>query len=285
MGGAEETHHAVMPTHHAAPLASSSAAAASSSSAETTTSAMTGMNSVTDEVEVVNLELHLATMGAILCLGSASFNVANILVANIIKKHIPLFLYTWLTTFGVLTLSCVWVLAEGDFQLDLSVHSPFGWASPDRVVNMMLFASGVCVCMACYAYSIETVPPVIFATVELVDPFLTGLTSWAMQLEGIPVWQVWAGGALSMVGGFLVIYGQYLRTRSLDHDPRLLTSSSSKDELEMENLRLEVVTPSGLSAEDESRDEEQLGGQPCPSPKHGEPVLRVASHGVREVME
>jgi drug/metabolite transporter (DMT)-like permease len=62
----------------------------------------------------------------------------------------------------------------------------FGWLDTEFVQPMMLFGLLIgLIGMLGWNYSIKVLDPLVFSTVQLVSPALTGIIAYAIGLEGI----------------------------------------------------------------------------------------------------
>ena len=152
-------------------------------------------------------------IGTFLCLGSAFAALVNNLSSKKIKQHVPLLMFGFVNTVVLSLVTLVWsILLDGATVTDLTEKSVFGWFHPNWFGTILAFAAGVALVTICgFNYAIQHVSLVVFATAGLFDPALTGLMSWTIGLEGVPGPFVWAGGAITLVGGGLVIYGENKR--------------------------------------------------------------------------
>jgi hypothetical protein len=121
----------------------------------------------------------------------------------------------------------------------------FGWMDPKWLQTMLLFSLVVSICIAGYNYSvrllvyvsmcsvcqiwcivssthctirsqIQFVSPLVFSTVVLVDPAVSGFIAWVAGLEGAPPLLSWFGGIFIIGGIFYVSIGEYMR--KLQHE-------------------------------------------------------------------
>jgi hypothetical protein len=87
----------------------------------------------------------------------------------------------------------------------LQTNCVFGWASERWVRAMLLFGLTIgVVCFAGFNYAVQHISPIIFSSVALVDPAVTGIISYVAGLEGMPDLMTVLGG-LVVVGGVAVI--------------------------------------------------------------------------------
>ncbi len=79
----------------------------------------------------------------------------------------------------------------------------------------------------------QYISPLVFASVTLVDPAITGLISWCAGLEGIPDLKTWLSGFVVISGVALITYGEHLRElrKHLDADSPIVRMSSSSSPL------------------------------------------------------
>jgi len=62
-----------------------------------------------------------------------------------------------------------------------------------------------------FNYAVKYVSPLLFSTVPLLDPILTGGISWAWGLEGVPSWSTFLGGGIVMIGIGIVVISEHRR--------------------------------------------------------------------------
>ena len=124
--------------------------------------------------------------GAVLCLLSAACEVVVLVNRQVTKKYVPLMQYSASTSVGV-TLICIFasICTEGTKLIGICDKCVFGWVSTDWILTIMLFGLVIgVVCIAGFNYAVQYVSPLVFASILLVDPAVTGIISWVAGLEG-----------------------------------------------------------------------------------------------------
>jgi drug/metabolite transporter (DMT)-like permease len=120
---------------------------------------------------------------------SAVLLAAWIVLGQHIRSVLPIFIYTCTSTsLHGLALAIYSVLFEGTsvwYTPANPNHSLIGWLHPDFVWQMVGFGFVIgSVGFLAYNWCIKYIDPVIFSTVQLLDPAFTALISWAAGLEG-----------------------------------------------------------------------------------------------------
>ena len=88
----------------------------------------------------------------------------------------------------------------------------FGWASNKWLVFMLLFGLYVgLICIAGFNYAMQYISPLVFSSVSLLDPAVTGLLSWGAGIEPIPRIEIWIGGFITLFGIGMVTFGEHFR--------------------------------------------------------------------------
>lgn len=111
-------------------------------------------------------------------------------------------------------------VGEGRHQVHVfctGSHCVFGWVNREWVLAMLAwgFVIGF-LCITGFNYAISEIPPLVFSAVNLIDPFVTGLLSWVVGIEGVPDVGIWIGGAFVVVGVFLISQGVHQREQGED---------------------------------------------------------------------
>jgi hypothetical protein len=88
----------------------------------------------------------------------------------------------------------------------------FGWTSKEwfPVVISFGFFTG-CICILGFNYAMKNISPLIFSSMNMLDPALTGLISWSVGLEGIPAAGVILGGTVVTMGIAVLTAGEQKR--------------------------------------------------------------------------
>jgi hypothetical protein len=83
---------------------------------------------------------------------------------------------------------------------------------------------------------VQFIDPLVFSSVQLVDPILVGLISWRCGLEPPPILLVWLGGGTIILGILLLTYGEHDRNR---HES--IMSEYNSIELSQKNREKEIL--------------------------------------------
>ncbi|CAE7413937.1 unnamed protein product, partial [Symbiodinium microadriaticum] len=146
---------------------------------------------------------------------SAVCQVMVILNRHKIKKYVPLWQYSAVTTLLVAAVSAgIHMLVEHKGPEDIfcaRIDCVFGWASHQWLLTMAIFALVVATCISGYNYSVQFVSPLVFSTVILIDPAISGFIAWVAALEAAPPLLSWIGGGFIITGVFYVTIGEYTR--------------------------------------------------------------------------
>jgi len=154
--------------------------------------------------------------GDVICIGSAICEAIVILNREIIIAHVPVMQYTAATTVVVAITSSILAFFFFDCALAVDDNGLLGWISTYWIAKMFLFSFVVGVlCIAGFNYAMSSIPPLVFSSVLLIDPLITGLISWSLSIEGVPGQLTIYGGVVVIFGIFLVIYGQKAKNRML----------------------------------------------------------------------
>jgi hypothetical protein len=90
----------------------------------------------------------------------------------------------------------------------------FGWTSSHWIVPILLFGFIVgVICVAGFNYAISYISPLVFSSILLVDPAITGIISWSAGLEYNPSLQTWVVGFTVVTGVLLIIIGENSREK------------------------------------------------------------------------
>ena len=94
----------------------------------------------------------------------------------------------------------------------------FGWLSPDWLVIMIVFGFTIgFVCISGFNYAVTHIPPLVFSSIGLVDPLVTGLLSYIVGLEGIPDIGTWLGGIIVLIGVAIISQGEHGPQDNIKH--------------------------------------------------------------------
>ena len=172
------------------------------------------VNNTSDEDNVASTAKK-QMLGDVLCIMASAAEVGVILNRTATKKHVPLFMYTTITTLQVaIFVSIASVVLDdtergrvGIFCID--ENCIFGWVSHTWLLKMLLFGLVIgVVCIAGFNYAIQFIPPLVFSSILLVDPAVTGVISWLLGLEGIPDYLTFIGGTTVVLGTATIAYGE-----------------------------------------------------------------------------
>lgn len=191
---------------------------------------LTHSSSTSDAVTAKN-EL----FGDMLCIFASVAEVVVILNRKATKNHVPLFQYTFATTFMVAVITSIasLIMDDGNVQVICPKHSEMcllGWIRPEWLLEMLLFGLIVgVICIAGFNYAVMYISPLAFSSTLLVDPLVTGIISWCMHLENVPGLLTWTGG-LTVIGGVgFIIVGEKKRLKvehSIVEDSELVVVAS-----------------------------------------------------------
>jgi hypothetical protein len=133
--------------------------------------------------------------------------------------------YTFLTTFGVVITSTILsLLVESNHMGNIEFfcvrsNCVFGWCSQEWVKIMLTFGLTIgVICFTGFNYAIQYINPLVFSSVILVDPAVTGLIAYVAGIEGIPDSLTIAGGCVVIGGVLLITVGESDREQL--HDPQ-----------------------------------------------------------------
>lgn len=162
-------------------------------------------------------------LGDALCIVASLSEALVIINRRAIKKYVPLFQYTFATTFIVAICSSIAsFLFDGTSDIgtdNIEVfcrqdNCIFGWTSSHWIVPILLFGFIVgVICVAGFNYAVMYISPLVFSSILLVDPAITGIISWSAGLEDIPSLQTWIGGFTVVTGVLLIIIGENSREK------------------------------------------------------------------------
>lgn len=111
-----------------------------------------------------------------------------------------------------------------------------GWMSHEWVGKIMLFGFVVgCVCITGFNYAVQYISPLIFSSITLVEPLVTGGISWMAGLEALPDMGTWVGGFVVLGGVGLISCGEHCREAA--------ESSAQRDDEEEKNKMGGAVDP------------------------------------------
>ena len=162
------------------------------------------------------LNPHMLLVGDGLCIASAFFIAADILISKKARSAVPLFMYTLLTTALTLCLLIILsLLLEGAhfFSLDPH-HGVFGWMTRDHAMVWLNVGFGILdggIGLLGFNFAVKYIHPLIFSSIQLLDPGVTGLMSWIAGLESFPTRATFAGIGVVAIGIAVVFIHQQKR--------------------------------------------------------------------------
>lgn len=134
----------------------------------------------------------LALVGDMLGLLSAVLLAIWIVFGESVRQILPLFIYTFVANFLHCSLLSIWsVLFEdtrivSSFAADGPNHHLFGWLHGDFFLVMTAFGLiAGSVGFLAFNWCMKYIDPVVFSTVQLLDPVFTAWMTWAVGLEGV----------------------------------------------------------------------------------------------------
>lgn len=174
--------------------------------------------------------------GDFLCVGSALGQTAVLINRAKIINHVPTMAYTFSTTLVVaFTSSIISVICLG-VSFGAEDHGLFGWVSPYWIGKMFIFSFVVGVmCVAGYNYAMKFISPLVFSSVLLVDPAVTGFLSWCLGIEGIPKLYSILGGLVVISGVYFIILGEHQRKDDVKNQFNSQSLSTSIDDIDSSN--------------------------------------------------
>jgi drug/metabolite transporter (DMT)-like permease len=208
-----------------------------------------GMTQTAMEASIAKESWHVEMLGVVLCLLASANEVVVLLNRSKIKKYVPLMQYTAFTTVIVMlgTTLAALILERDSFNTQIfcrSTNCVFGWISQEWYWKMLLFGLIIgLVCITGFNYAIEHIPALVFSSITLIDPLVTGLLSWMAGFESVPDLGTWIGGVVVITGVALISHGERTRThseRAGGHDP-LATHDNDNDVTE-EDLKNDSPT-------------------------------------------
>jgi drug/metabolite transporter (DMT)-like permease len=190
-------------------------------------------------------EFTTEALGDFLCILSAVGQAIVIVTRGLIAEKLPLMQYTAFTTLVVAFSSSLITLFLGT-PFDFSEFGLFGWCTPFWIGKMFIFAFVVgVICVTGYNFAMRSISPLVFSSCLLVDPAITGLISWIIQIEGIPTLWTIMGGLVVTAGVGLIVIGEHRRERQSDrNEARIALTATARLPLRP-NCDLESQSPIG----------------------------------------
>jgi drug/metabolite transporter (DMT)-like permease len=202
----------------------------------------------------------LQFIGDALCVLGSLFIAYNVLESNPCRKAVPLFAYTTITSIGCwIFLLVATVSLEGTTLSMHPVDGAFGWlADTEMTVRIILFGFLVgMVGISGFNFAVAHMSPILFSTVQLLDPGLAGIMSAVFGIEGWPVGSTYLGVGLVTAGIFLVVLYQTRRETEAEQaraeeKRRMEVDSDDEDENESNGKELREVRENGSTAPEKS---------------------------------
>lgn len=129
----------------------------------------------------------------------------------------------------------------------------FGWASHKWLGKILIFAFVVgVICVMGFNYAISHISPLVFSSIQLVDPIMTGIIVWIAGIECIPDIYTWIGGFVVLSGVGLITYGEYQRThvKNPNDNNEKNNNENEKNNNDIEKKSIELIN-------DNSRDDSE----------------------------
>lgn len=104
------------------------------------------------------------------------------------RKLLPSMLFSFIKTFGFIFFAILLSVSAGEHPKIFAggVDGVFGWLGAEYVQQMLLFGFLVGIFGSfAWNFCLKHIDPLVFSTVELVEPVLTGVIAFAMGLEGL----------------------------------------------------------------------------------------------------
>ena len=122
------------------------------------------------------------------------------------------------TTMGIIATSSICALLfenVGIFyepQRDNYNSALIGWTDAEWIDVILLFGFVVGVlCISGFNYAMEHISPLLFSTLSLIDPTLTGIISYIAGIESVPNSTIFVGGFVIMIGVAVITVGIHRR--------------------------------------------------------------------------
>jgi len=177
-----------------------------------------------------NREYEMEAFGDCLCFVGAVSEVVVIVTRSHTGKFVPLMQYTAFTTSIVALCGSLICGVFVGVPVDFSEFGLFGWLRLEWIGKMFIFAFVVGVlCVAGFNYAMRFISPLVFSSVLLIDPAVTGLLSWSIGIEGIPTMFTVLGGAIVMAGVGLIVIGEHSRRKEEQQESKLDAPSATLD--------------------------------------------------------
>ena len=152
-------------------------------------------------------------IGDLMCISASALIAVNIMWAGRARKVLRLFTYTFATNAVVTINLMILTFLINQTPIDFSQHGMFGWLG-DTDMIWMISLFGFIVGMngiLGFNFAVKYVNPVIFSTVQLLDPGLTAYMSWICQLEKWPKFSTMLGVVIVTIGIMVVVVFEHRR--------------------------------------------------------------------------
>lgn len=125
-----------------------------------------------------------AFFGDCLCMISGICEVAVIMNRKKIKPYVPLMLYTLSTTIVLgIVATVLSIMFESSQVFCFAETCVFGWTSKKWLKFMLLFGFYIGLfCFSGFNYAMQYMSPIVFSSINMLDPPLTGILSWSAGL-------------------------------------------------------------------------------------------------------
>lgn len=87
----------------------------------------------------------------------------------------------------------------------------------------------------------QYIPPLVFASVTLVDPAVTALISWIFGIEALPGMFSWLGGGVVIAGVGIIGYGERQREAARSNLQETDNASTLSDTVALEKVKVEGI--------------------------------------------
>lgn len=163
----------------------------------------------------------LQVVGDLTCIFASVFIALNVVTTSSTRKVVPLFAFTLLTSFAMLMmLLCATVVLEDTTFDRHPTHGVFGWLATEEMATRVLtfgFLVGM-VGILGFNFAVSHINAIVFSTVELLDPGISGIMSALFGVEGWPVISTYIGVGVVTIGIFLVVWYQTKRENAAKED-------------------------------------------------------------------
>lgn len=170
----------------------------------------------------------------------------NIIFAQHVRKTLPVFTYSTINTINVTLWLSFGTLVIERVSFSNDMDGLFGWTRPELVGIMMLFGFVVGILgLIGFNVAVKHISAVVFSTVQLVDPALTGFIAWIWGLEGIPSVATFIGGVVVALGIAAVVVFEARRKRAEESAQAQAGGGTSEaTDRSSEDIELEAIQPS-----------------------------------------